>query len=120
MFGATITLALGAVLASAAPTLPQAAPVRLVSEPSGNGVRLRVVGASAAPYSGRFRLTVASEAGGAGNRSVQSGTANLRPGTEATLVDLTLGRVSDGWSAVLEVTSSDGGSYKQVEPMSSE
>ena len=111
--------ALGAILAMTAATISGTAwsgepmPLRLIAEPVGTGVRLQVVGSSPVACEARYELEVAASAGG--SRSVQRGSAKLKPGSDIVLATTTLGgNSSDGWSATLSVEACDGSHYKQV------
>ncbi len=57
------------------------APIHLVAEPAGDGVRVKVVGASKAAYSASFSLEVTSD----GNRSLHRGSVDLQAGDAVTL-----------------------------------
>lgn len=112
-----------AILLLAAPAMNQAAPaeappIRLVSEEVGEGVRLKVIGASDEAVAASYALEVTGGKGA--NRSVQRGTARLRPGDPVTLVTLTLGNADAGWSALLTVSPEDGTPYEQTEGSFSE
>lgn len=89
----------------------ESVPIQLVAEPAGDGVRLRVVGASQAAYFASFALEVTSE----GNRSLHKGSANLQGGDTVTLSTITLGNAAPGrWRAHLRVEPQDGQAYEQV------
>jgi len=73
-------LKLVGVLAAVMSSLPGAPaggeprpPIHLVAEPVPQGIRIQVIGASAAEYEASFSLEVSSE----GNRSVHHGSATL-------------------------------------------
>jgi hypothetical protein len=101
----------GAVAAAPAPE--GSAPIRLVSEPSGEGIRLRVLGASDKPLEATYLLEASGGPTGTSNKSVQRGTARLPPGVPVTLVTLTLGNTRNGsWSARLYVSPSQGDPYE--------
>src|SRR3546814_10776567 len=83
---------ISAIMLLAAPVMNQTAPaeappIRLVSEEVGGGVRLKVIGASDEIMAASYALEVTGGRGA--NRSVQRGTARLRPGAPVTLVTLT-------------------------------
>ena len=107
-----------ASLALAAPGDGIAAPgpLHLVTEPVAGGIRVRVVGHSAAPCAARFSLEVANRAGGGTSRSVQRGVARLLPGVTTTAATLTLGNAGpESWSARLLVDPCGGGKrYEEV------
>src|SRR3546814_17743265 len=83
----------------------------------GGGVRLKVIGASDEIMAASYALEV-TEGRGA-NRSVQRGTARLRPGAPVPLVTLTLGHANAGWSALLTVSPEDGTPYQQTTELGS-
>ena len=98
-----LSLALIAFGAPAAGSAP-AAPLHLVTEPVGSGIRIRVVGHSAVACDARYSLEVSNRSGGGSNRSVQRGAARLRPGVVSNVATLTLGNAAPGsWSARLVV-----------------
>jgi hypothetical protein len=97
-------LPLALLLMTDAPALPADAPIRLMVEPQGDGVQLRVVGASDRAIDASYALEVASDAAAGGNRTTQRGRAQLRPGVPVTLMTLTLGNIAQGrWTARLRV-----------------
>ena len=105
-----------AILAAAAPAsgAAGAAPIHLVAEKVGEGVRLQVLGAAREPFEGSYALEVTTDAAAGKNRSTQRGTARLQPGVPVTLVTLTLGNVRSGtWSAKLRVEPSGGSPYEE-------
>lgn len=108
------TLLLSALMTSGASPQQAERPIRLVSEEIAGGVRLQVVGASDVPVEASYSLEVSGGGAGGTNRSVQRGTASLRPGQSATLVTLTLKNGQADWSATLEVDPADGAPYEQV------
>ncbi len=88
-----------------------AQPIRVVAEPVGGGVQVRVVGASEQPYAALFSLEVTS----GGNRSVHRGSVSLTGGEPATLSTVTLGNAQPGqWRAHLKVEPQSGPAYEQV------
>lgn len=92
------------LLMADAADLPADAPIRLVVEPQGEGMELRVVGASDRAIEASYALEVESDAAAGGNRTVQRGRARLSPGVPVTLMTLTLGHVAQGrWTARLRV-----------------
>ena len=98
-----------AILAfAAAGAAPQ--PIQLVAEEHDDHTRVLVVGNSAVPLVARYEIEARS---GSGNRSVQSGTVQLRPHQRVVLVNLGMGGNAAGWTAKLKV-SYDGGSYEQA------
>jgi hypothetical protein len=111
-----VILALAAALAAGTPDpAPSGAPVRLIAESVGTGVRLRVVGNSAAACEARYELAVSGDTIRGGNRSIQRGTARLQAGVPATLATVSLGSVNPkGWEARLSVEPCDGARYVQV------
>ena len=65
---------------------------------------MRVVGHSPVQCDAIYALEVTNGAAGASNRSVQRGTARLRPGIGATVATLTLATAShEAWTARLKV-----------------
>ena len=85
-------------------------PIHLVAEPAGEGVRVRVVGASEAPYAATFSLEVVS----GGNRSIHRGSANLQGGEAVTLSTVTLGNAAPGqWRAHLRVEPQGSAAYEE-------
>lgn len=110
MAGSAVSVtALAAVLAAVGSTNQSPPPVRLIAEPHGPGVTIRVVGDAAAPVDASYMLQVASDSRSGTNRSTQSGTARLQPGAPVTLVTMNLGRVPGGaWSARLTVRTPQG------------
>lgn len=87
------------------------APIHLVAEPAGDGVRVRVVGASKAAYSASFSLEVTSD----GNRSLHRGSVDLQAGDAVTLSTVTLGDAAPGrWRAHLKVEPQGGQAYEQT------
>lgn len=110
-FGAILAVTIAAAQ-GAAPSDGQA-PLRLTAEPVETGVRLQVIGLSPLACDARYELEVAASAGG--NRSVQRGSARLRPGHEVVLATTTLGGTgAAGWSATLRVDSCDGRHFEEV------
>ncbi len=106
-------LALFLLLLGAQSMAADEAPITLRAERVDGGVRLRVVGAPDRPVRARYTLEVT---GGNGNRSRQSGNAELTPGQEVNLVSLTLGgNAEENWSAVLRVEADNMLGYEQVE-----
>lgn len=92
------------------------APIRLIAEPAGEGVRISVVGASAREFEGTYTLETRS-AQARGNRSVNRSGAHLRPGREVTLQTIVLGNAVPGeWQARLRVDPKDGEPYEQLLP----
>jgi hypothetical protein len=86
-------------------------PIHLVAEPAGEGVRVRVVGSSEAPYAAAFSLEVTS----GGNRSLHRGSASLDGGQAVTLSTVTLGNASPGqWRAHLSVVPEGAPAYEEV------
>lgn len=84
-------------------------PLRLSVVPGTSGVELLVVGESDKSLGARYELEVTAGS----NRSVQSGSVQLRPGTLVTLVRLNLGGTqARDWNATLSVTLSDGHTYR--------
>jgi hypothetical protein len=90
---------------------PAGGPIHLVAEPAGEGVRVRVVGSSEAPYAATFSLEVSS----AGNRSLHRGSANLQGGEAVTLSTVTLGNAAPGqWRAHLKVEPQGEAGYEEI------
>jgi uncharacterized protein YfaS (alpha-2-macroglobulin family) len=90
-------------------------PINMVVEPIGDGIRVRVVGASGTDYEAVYSLEVTSDVAGGGNRSSHRGSANLRPGDAVTLSSVTLGEVTPGnWRAHLIVEPRGGKAYEQT------
>jgi hypothetical protein len=109
--GSAMTAILSPAVASAA--LPPA-PIQLMAKPERGGVSLIVFGTSTTACKANYRLEVSSGAPGS-NRSVQSGTAHLRPDAPVTLIKLSLaGRPAMSWFARLTVMPCDGPRYEQV------
>src|SRR3546814_15455862 len=108
---------ISAIMLLAAPVMNQTAPaeappIRLVSEEVGGGVRLKVIGASDEIMAASYALEVTGGRGA--NRSVQRGTARIRPGAPVHLVPLTLGNANAGWSSLLKVSPEDGPPYAPI------
>ena len=102
---------LAALAATGGGEAPQR-PIVMVTEPAGDAVRIQVIGDAAAETRASYTLEVASDPAAGGNRSVQRGTARLRPGERAKLLDLTLGNVAKGgWTAKLTVDPERGERY---------
>ncbi len=86
-------------------------PIQLVAEPAGEGVRVRVIGSSDAPYAANFDLEVSS----GGNRSTHKGSVTLSGGETVTLSTVTLGNAAPGqWRAHLKVEPQAGQGYEQT------
>jgi hypothetical protein len=103
--------ALAVITASANAAEPPAGPIQLIAEPAAEGLRIRVVGASEAPYSAVFSLEVTS----GGNHSIHRGSANLQGGEAVTLSTVTLGNAQPGgWRAALRVEPQGSQAYEQV------
>jgi hypothetical protein len=105
--------AMAAMITSAAGGASEApaSPIYLVAEAAEQGVRVTVVGASAADLDASFTLEVV----GNGNRSRHSGSATLRRGERVTLSTVTLGNAQPGqWEARLSVHPQGGRPYEQV------
>ncbi|HEY9579063.1 MAG TPA: curli-like amyloid fiber formation chaperone CsgH [Rhizorhapis sp.] len=112
--GALVAAALASSVGGASAPA-SAAPIQLVAEPVGDGVRLQVVGDAASAVEARYSLEVTSDAAAGKNRSTQRGTARLQPGTRVILITMTLGNVSHGnWSAKLLVEPSTREPYQQI------
>lgn len=93
---------------------PAAAPISLVAETTAAGVELRVVGRSPVAVAASYTLEVVSGPS-SGNKSVQSGSATLRPDQPVVLLTTRLGGVAgSGWRARLLVTGADGASYEMT------
>ena len=108
-------LPLAFLLMADAADLPANAPIRLVVEALGDGVQLRVVGASDRAIDASYALEVASDAAAGGNRTTQRGRAQLRPGIQVTLMTLTLGNVAQGqWTARLRVEPAGAVPYEDI------
>lgn len=109
-------LPMALLLVTDASDLPVDAPIRLVVEPQGEGVQLRVVGASDRAIEASYALEVASDAAAGGNRTIQRGRAELRPGVQVTLMTLTLGNVAQGqWTARLRVEPAGTVPYEDIQ-----
>ncbi len=101
------------LLMTAAPEVQADGPIRLVVESQGEGVQLRVVGASDRAIDASYALEVASDAAAGGNRTTQRGRAQLRPGVPVTL---TLGNVAQGqWMARLRVEPAGTVPYEHIQ-----
>lgn len=101
-----------AALAATGGPGPAERPIVMTAVPSGEAVRIQVIGDAKAETRATYTLEVASNPAAGGNRSVQRGTARLRPGERAKLLDLTLGNVAKGgWTAKLTVDPERGESY---------
>ena len=113
--GSTLLAALFGAMTISTGVPDGTAPIRLVSEPTGSGLRLKVIGSSDRIISADYTLEVSSRSNGGTNRSSQSGGVRLEPGVVATLVTLSLGNVRDGaWTARLQVHTSEGVTYEEV------
>ncbi len=100
---------------AAAPAPADHAPIYLVFERAGDGIRLQVVGKSDNALTASYALEVTNRSQGGTSSSIQSGNVSLQPGLAVTLVRLDLGSVQGGnWSAKLSVTPEEGGSYEVV------
>ncbi len=100
---------------AAAPAPADNAPIYLVFEPAGEGIRLQVVGKSDKAFAASYALEVTSQSRGGTNSSTQSGNVRLQPGVPVTLVRLNLGSVQGGnWSAKLRVNPEGGSPYELV------
>ena len=88
------------------------APLQLSVRQDGAATIVQVVGLSQAHYSARYALEVADENGG--NRSVQRGTVNLQPNSEAVLTTVRLSTSPAKVTAKLSVTPKDGPAYSQT------
>ena len=94
---------------------PAAQPLILLAEPAGEGVHLKVVGASAHAMAAEFQLEVTSQTSGGGSSTVQSGSVRLQPRNAVTLAHVTLARVTGGsWTAKLRVKPTLGSPYEIV------
>lgn len=114
LFGGPILIALAA-LGGAAPAGSPSAPIHIVTEPAGAGVRISVVGDSSRAIEATYSLEVSSETGGGRSRSTQKGTARLKPGAPVTLVTTRLGDLQGGsWTATLHVQPVGGPAYQEV------
>ena len=106
---AIMASALGAQLPAPRP------PIYIVAEPSGPGVRIKVVGASDREFEAHYSLEVSSNNGGGNTRSVQSGDVRLLPGVPVTVVTSALGYVGRGkWTARLSVEPRGGAPYEDI------
>lgn len=114
MVPAAMVGAIGA--AGAAPMADtRSAPVHLVTERVGQGVRITVVGKSESAIDATYALEVSSNAAGGGNRSTQRGSVRLRPGVPVTMITLTLGgNAGAGWTARLKVEPKGAPAYEEV------
>ena len=90
-----------------------AAPIHLVAEPVGEGVRIRVVGSSDAPFEASYSLEAESGANGASNRSTTRSWVRLEPGVSVTLATVNLGNAGK-WTARLKVEPKDAPPYEEV------
>jgi hypothetical protein len=94
-------------------------PIQVMTQPLPFGVQIEVVGDADRPVFARYTLAVTSGNGG-GNRSVQSGAAELTPGGKRSLLSLHLGRnAADDWDALLTVELDDGTNYQERRTSSS-
>ena len=106
-----VTALTAALAAMGAAAPPSDSPIRLVVERIDDGVRLKVIGASATAVKARYALEVSS----GGNRSQQRGNAVLRPAVPVTLVTLSLGHVTGtSGEARLHVVPETGAPYDEV------
>jgi hypothetical protein len=86
-------------------------PLQLVVEAFQEGVRVSVVGISAAEVRASFKLQVFSN----GNQSVHEGSANLRGDKPEVLSAVSLPSVEQGqWRAHLSVQIEGAGAYEQM------
>lgn len=87
-------------------------PIQLQVNQADGQLVIRLIGQSQAAISARYELELASGAAGSTNRSVQRGTANLRPGKAVTLATLRMSNPNGAsWTARLHVTPSSGEPY---------
>jgi len=89
---------------------PELRPIRLQEEQFTGGVHILVIGASPSELRAQYRLEVTS--GPNGNRSIQTGSAVIRPGSEVLLINLRMAGSGSGWSARLTVTPESGAPYE--------
>jgi hypothetical protein len=101
------------ILGAALVTVPTAGrPIQLEVNQADGQLVIRLIGESQAPVSARYRLELASGSAGSSNHSVQSGTANLKPGKAVTLATLRVSNPAGArWTARLHVTPSSGDPY---------
>ena len=106
-----IALWLAATTNVASPdALLPARPLQLVTEASGKGMRIYVVGTSAVLCDASYDLEVSSGSTFGANRSIQRGAARIKPGVEAKVLTMTLAKVDPGgWSVRLRVTPCGAG-----------
>ena len=104
----SIIAALAGLAAGGSPSLPDR-PVRLITERTDNGIRVRVVGESPVDVSVHYRLELG---GGSGNRISQGGAATLEGGAEpTTLANIRMSGTSVEGRLIVELES--GGGYEQ-------
>jgi len=94
-----------ALLGGTAGAAAASRPLHLVSEATGTGIRLRVVGQSAVACEASYTLEISNRSRAGSSRSVQRGIARLKPG--AAPVDIATstlgGAAAAGWTSRLSV-----------------
>ena len=99
------------MLTSASPNMNH--PITLNVTERDGAAELMVIGRAGEPVRATYRLEV--ESGTSGNRSAQSGQAELVPGREVSLVHLVLaGSGAAHWQARLTVEPEGGPAYEEV------
>jgi hypothetical protein len=104
---------LAAMMFSAPTNGAPAGPIRLVTEPAGDGVRIQVVGSADTPYEASYSLEAESGPQGGSNRSVTRSWVRLEPGVAVTLATVNLGNAGK-WTARLKVEPKDAPAYEEV------
>src|SRR3546814_16104031 len=103
--GALVAAALASSVGGASAPA-SAAPIQLVAEPVGDGVRLQVVGDAASAVEARYSLDVTSDTAAVKNRSTHRGPARLQPGNRGILITMTHRHGSNvNWTGKLLVRS---------------
>jgi hypothetical protein len=89
-------------------------PVQMLVDEAPHGITIKLVGSADEPCEATYALEVASGEDGNANRSVQRGTARLRPGPLANLATVALGNsAARGWTAKLTVVDCKGRRFEQ-------
>lgn len=98
-----------------APAVADNAPIFLVAESAGEGIKLLVKGSAAEEFQASFTLEVNSNTRGGGNKTTHRGGVRLAPGETVILSTVNLGAITPGhWEARLTVKPSHGESYEMI------